>query len=80
MRLFALLLLTAVLAKPVAIDFEFDDRVYQFQRHWNHFLRDYWGCNPEATTRANCNLTLSRMDFKEFTAAREQARALFDLK
>jgi hypothetical protein len=72
------LFLTMAMAQPSSP--EFDVRVWQFQRHWNKFLRSYWGCSAQDTSRLTCNATLSMMDMREFAAAQREAQRLFELR
>jgi archaellum biogenesis protein FlaJ (TadC family) len=59
---------------------DFDARVSQFHRHWEKFIRAFWGCRPESTERAQCTAALGAIDRREFGAARKAALSLFDLR
>lgn len=79
MRVVALLFFCAVVsANPTAE--AFDLRVQQFEKHWNLFLRAYWGCGPKASSRVMCEPSQMYLDLKEFERARDTARELFELR
>lgn len=76
LRLALLFVLMATAAASPGLS-DFDLRVVRFQRHWDRFIRAYWGCKATDTERAMCNSSMSSLNLKEFEAARREATGLF---
>lgn len=57
------------------------EHVVTFERHWNLFVRRYIGCPDDGELNTEmCKQHLRRIDRKEFKAARDAAKKLFDLQ
>lgn len=51
-----------------------------FTRHWQAFLLAYTGCPAGARDVADCRPALGSLNYREWKASREAAKALFDLR
>jgi hypothetical protein len=58
---------------------DFTDRLIDFHRHYDRFMRDYFGCPAEAVTPAECRPQLGSLNRREYGAARAAAARLFDM-
>lgn len=79
MRLAAYLVFVMALTAAPAVD-TFDARVMAMHRHWDRFVRQLWGCEHDTPNRRDCNITLAKTDRKEFNAACNSAKDLFQLE
>ena len=65
---------------PRPVEPEMRDKILGFEKHWDVFVRQFFGCRPKGETTADtCKLALSRWDVGAFERSREAARKLFGL-
>ena len=56
-------------------------KVLAYEKPWDKFVRQLFGCEPVGETNQNtCNLSRGMVDFKSYNEAREAAKKLFDLR
>jgi hypothetical protein len=72
-----LLFAVSIAAEPDAALME---HALTFTRHWQAFLLAYTGCPAAARDVAECRPALGSIDYREWKASREAAKALFDLR
>jgi len=86
-KLVFVVLLVAASAQNVDMDFRV--KLSRFHQHYDKFLRKFMGCGPmpekeqavkDGVHFVECDADLSMIDQKEFKAAREEAKVLFDLE
>lgn len=57
----------------------FAERALAFNHRWNKFFRAYLGCPAVAHDVSQCEPRAGRLDLGEFSAAKREARKLFEL-
>lgn len=55
-------------------------RIVTFEKHWEVFVREYFGCPPHATLYEECTGPRGIIDYAEFNKSSHAARDLFGLK
>ena len=73
----AVLLLLAV---TVFGDSDMKQNVISFQRPWNRFTRDLFGCTEEVLYLNDCNQSIGFINYEAWKRSRESAKRLFDLE
>ena len=56
-------------------------KVLAYEKPWDKFVRQLFGCAPTGDTNAEtCDLARGTIDYKSFQEARAAAKKLFDLR
>lgn len=56
-------------------------RAISFERHWDVFIRELFGCTLTGPTDAeHCNVGRGKINYREFKLVREEAMKLFELR
>jgi hypothetical protein len=67
-----------IAARPAPSTSAMDDRIVEFHRHWNQFLRVYLGCPKRANDIGECDVKRGAFDYPEFIKAAKIGRKLFE--
>lgn len=72
--------IVVVLWQPVASASIAPSTLVDFHKHYDAFVREYLGCAPDAADIRDCHPGRGTFDVKEWLAARNAAKQLFDLR
>jgi hypothetical protein len=76
--LFALLVSCAFPGSIKAPAEDLTPRIVAFEKHWEVFVRDYFGCPPHATLFEECVGPRGVINYAEFNKASHAAQELFE--
>jgi len=79
LRLAVALIVLSVVA-PAGSSVPDEQALIQFNHHYSHFVREFFGCPAAATVPADCRPGDAQFDVQEWTRTREAAKRLFNLR
>lgn len=77
MRTIVVAFVLAFATTAQVVDTQLTDDIHNFHKHWDKYIRTYFGCGQEAHSTAECNPALATIDYAEWIKARKAAKKLF---
>lgn len=80
MRRGLLVLGLLMVSAQASLDYEFAYKIIKYEKHWDPFVRKYFGCQLTGpTTVETCKPSTSELDYANFRKACEAAKELYRL-
>lgn len=58
---------------------EMREKILRFEKHWNPFCREFFGCPETGMTTVESCINTQRVDYEQYFKAKKAAMKLFDL-